>query len=135
MYGGAISIMIGSYSWSSSFSGTSTAQSDHTYCSGCSVNVSDVAITNSVAVSNATTGHVGNLNGGSLSLVIGAYLLSNSQQYVSNCSAGVTVVYGLLMKLNYIRISGSLAATYTIGGASQPHNPATTRFACASDFD
>ena len=53
VYGGAISIMIGSYSWSLSFAGRSAAQSGDTYCSGCTVNVSDVAITNSVAVSNA----------------------------------------------------------------------------------
>ena len=52
VYGGAISIMIGSYSWSISPSGQSNAQSVDTYCSGCTVNVSDVAITNSVA--NAT---------------------------------------------------------------------------------
>ena len=47
VYGGAISIMIGSYSYSISYS--STTQSGDTYCSGCTVNVSDVAITNSVA--------------------------------------------------------------------------------------
>ena len=51
VYGGAISIMIGSYSLSFSDSGGSTAQSGDTYCSGCTVNVSDVAITNSMAVS------------------------------------------------------------------------------------
>ena len=52
MYGGAISIMIGSYLWSFSISGQSTAQSGDTYCSGCTVNVSDVAIANSTAVSS-----------------------------------------------------------------------------------
>ena len=52
MYGGAISIMIGSYLWSFSISGQSTAQSGDTYCSGCAVNVSDVTVTNSIAVSN-----------------------------------------------------------------------------------
>ena len=59
--------------------------------------------------------------GGSLSLVIGAYLWSQSQQYYSSCSAGVTVVSGLWTELNNIRISGSQAGTYTIGvGALQP---------------
>ena len=52
MYGGTTSIMIGSYSWSADDSGQSDANSGDTYCSGCAVNVSDVAITNSIAVSN-----------------------------------------------------------------------------------
>ncbi len=60
--------------------------------------------------------------GGSLSLVIGAYLWSQSQQFSSSCSAGVTVVSGLWTELNNIRISGSRAGTYTIGGAFEPHN-------------
>jgi hypothetical protein len=51
VYGGATSIMIGSYSYSNS--GQSTAQSGDTYCSGCTVNVSDVAFINSFALSNA----------------------------------------------------------------------------------
>ncbi len=55
MYGGTISIMIGSYSFSFTLEGEwSNAQSGDTHCSGCTVNVSDVAITNSVAVSNTT---------------------------------------------------------------------------------
>ncbi len=54
VYGGTTSIMIGSYSWSFTDIGQSTAQSGDTYCSGCAVNVSDVAIINSIAVSNAT---------------------------------------------------------------------------------
>jgi hypothetical protein len=54
VYGGSISIMIGSYSWSFSSSGPSAAVSGDAYCSGCTVNVSDVAITNSVALSNTT---------------------------------------------------------------------------------
>ena len=59
--------------------------------------------------------------GGSLSLVIGAYLWSYTQQEYSSCSAGVTVVSGLWTELNNIRISGSRAGTYTIGvGALQP---------------
>jgi hypothetical protein len=63
--------------------------------------------------------------GGSLSLVVGAYLWSYSQQqgaYPSRCSAGVAVVSGLLMELNNIRISGSQAGTYAIGGALQSRN-------------
>ena len=60
--------------------------------------------------------------GGSLSLIIGAYLWSSSQQFNSACSAGVTVVSGLWTELNNIRISGSQAGTYTIGGASVHHN-------------
>ena len=51
MYGGAISIMIGAYSLSFSYDYQSTAQSGDTYCSGCTMNVSDVAIANSVAAS------------------------------------------------------------------------------------
>jgi len=54
VYGGTTSIMIGSYSSSFAVSGDSTARSGDTYCSGCAVNVSDVAIVNSIAVSNAT---------------------------------------------------------------------------------
>ena len=57
VYGGATSIMIGSYSWSFSpydqFS-TAQSQSGNTHCIGCAVNVSDVAVTNSTAVSNTT---------------------------------------------------------------------------------
>jgi len=62
--------------------------------------------------------------GGSLSLVIGAYLWGQSQQYTSysTCSAGVTVVTGLVMELNNSRISGSRAGTYNMGGAMQPHS-------------
>ena len=60
--------------------------------------------------------------GGSLSLVIGAYLWSKSQQSYSDCSAGATVVSGLWTELNNIRISGSQAGTYSIGGTFQPHN-------------
>jgi hypothetical protein len=60
--------------------------------------------------------------GGSLSLVIGAYLWSQSQEGFSTCSAGGTVVSGLWTELNNIRISGSQAGTYTIGGASVHHN-------------
>ena len=57
MYGGATSIMIGSYSWSYNPSGqysTAQSQSGDTYCSGCAMNVSNVTITNSIAVLNAT---------------------------------------------------------------------------------
>ena len=57
--------------------------------------------------------------GGSLSLVVGSYVLSLSQEYLSpsTCFAGGTVVSGLWMELNNICISGSQAGTYTIGGA------------------
>ncbi len=51
VYGGTISIMIGSYSWSHA-DRLSLAQSGDTYCSSCAVDVSDVAIINSTAVSN-----------------------------------------------------------------------------------
>ena len=61
--------------------------------------------------------------GGSLSLVVGAYLWSQNRQFYSTCSAGVTVVSGLRTELNNIRISGSRAGTYTIGGALQPPQP------------
>ena len=57
VYGGTISIIIGSYSWSladNTDNSLSTALSGDTYCSGCAVVVSDVAIINSIAVSNAT---------------------------------------------------------------------------------
>jgi len=52
VYGGTTSIMIGSYSWSAL--GRSSSTSGDTYCSGCAVHVSDVAIINSIAVSNTT---------------------------------------------------------------------------------
>ena len=53
--------------------------------------------------------------GGSLSLVVGAYLWSfiTNIMYTSTCSAGITVVSGLWMELNNIRISGSEAGTYS----------------------
>jgi hypothetical protein len=54
VYGGAASIMIGSYSRSYSGSRSATAQSGDTYCIGCTVNVSDVTITNSEAVSGSS---------------------------------------------------------------------------------
>ena len=62
--------------------------------------------------------------GGSLSLVVGAYLSSfiTNIMSTSTCSAGITVVSGLWMELNNIRISGSEAGTYNIYGALQPHN-------------
>ena len=60
--------------------------------------------------------------GGSLSLFIGAYLRSRSRQFGSGFSAGVTVVSGLWTELNNMRISGSQAGTYTIGGALPPQN-------------
>ena len=62
--------------------------------------------------------------GGSLSVVVGAYLWSQSPQFVSSstCSAGVTVVTGLLIELNNNRISGSQAGTYTIEGALLSRN-------------
>jgi hypothetical protein len=60
--------------------------------------------------------------GGSLSLVVGAYLWSSSSQEMSVCSAGVTVVSRLLTELNNNRFSGSRAGTYNIYGALQPHN-------------
>ena len=61
--------------------------------------------------------------GGSLSLVVGAYVWSQGQKYLSTCSAGATVVSGLWTELNNIRISGSQAGAFTIGGgASVPHN-------------
>ena len=58
--------------------------------------------------------------GGSLSLVVGAYLWSNTDniRYYSTCSAGDTVVSGLRTELNNNRISGSKAETYR-GGALQ----------------
>jgi hypothetical protein len=68
---------------------------------------------------------VAQVYGGSLSLVFGAYLWSYtlpSASSASICSAGVTVVSALSTELNKIRISGSRAATYTIGGALQTPN-------------
>ena len=65
---------------------------------------------------------VAQVYGGSLSLVVGAYVWSQSQQASSSCYVGVMVVSGLWTELNNIRISGSQAGTYTIGGASVPHN-------------
>ena len=60
--------------------------------------------------------------GGSLSLVFGAYLWSSSMEDSTSYVAGGTLVYGLSIQLNDIRISGSKAATYTIGGALQAPN-------------
>ena len=56
---------------------------------------------------------VAQVYGGSLSLVIGAFLWSASEQDVSYCFTGVTVVSGLWTELNNIRISGSQAGTYS----------------------
>ena len=62
--------------------------------------------------------------GGSLSLVIGAYLWSSVDTILhdATCSAGGTVVSGLSMELSNIRISGSQAGTYTINGALKAQN-------------
>ncbi len=60
--------------------------------------------------------------GGSLSLVVGAYLWGYSTDYVSYCFAGDTVVSRLWTELNNSHISRSQAGTYTIGGALQPPN-------------
>ena len=69
---------------------------------------------------------VAQVYGGSLSLVFGAYLWSYSSGTInlspSTCSAGVTAVSALSTELYKIRISGSQAATYTIGGALQAPN-------------
>jgi hypothetical protein len=59
--------------------------------------------------------------GGSLSLVISAYLWSQSEKD-SYCIVGGTVVSGLQTELNNNRIAGSQAGTYTIRGAMLPHN-------------
>jgi hypothetical protein len=63
---------------------------------------------------------VAQVYGGSLSLVIGAFVWSGtlSSYSISICFAGVTEVSGLWTELNNIRISGSLAGTYTIGGGA-----------------
>jgi hypothetical protein len=57
--------------------------------------------------------------GGSLSLVIGAYLWSGGDSVLhdATCSAGDTMVSGLSTELSSIRIFGSQAGTYTINGA------------------
>jgi hypothetical protein len=61
--------------------------------------------------------------GGSLSLVIGAYLWSQAGQVFSSSSqVGDTVVSGLWTELNNIHISGSQAGTYTNGGALLSRN-------------
>ena len=60
--------------------------------------------------------------GGSLSLVVGAYLWSQSQQYQSYCSAGGTMVSGLWTELNNIRISDSRALTDINIGTLQAQN-------------
>ena len=53
MYGGTTSIMIGSYSWSHANElGEATVRSGETYFRGFAVNMSDVTIINSIAVSN-----------------------------------------------------------------------------------
>ena len=54
MYGGTTSIMIGSYSWSQANDelGQATVRSGETYFRGFAVNMSDVTIINSIAVSN-----------------------------------------------------------------------------------
>ena len=64
--------------------------------------------------------------GGSLSLVVGAYLWSRNLFAVdllySTCSAGDTVVSGLWTELNNIRISGSRALTSINIGTLQAQN-------------
>ena len=60
--------------------------------------------------------------GGSLSLVIGAYLSVYSGQDTFSSFVGGTVVSGLRTELNNIRISGSRAGTHTIEGVLQLPN-------------
>jgi len=61
--------------------------------------------------------------GGSMSFVVGAYLLSYSDQYYATSSAGDTMVSGLSMVFDNNRISGSQAVTSTIRGALLALNP------------
>jgi hypothetical protein len=144
VYGGTISIMIGSYSWSYAEDlGISFANSSNTYCSSCAVDVSDVAIINSTAVSSRVSNNgafvragqralgffcvqltmVAQVYGGSISFVVGAYLWSLSEQFIAACYEGGTVVSGLSMVFDNNHISGSQAVTSTIGGALQAQNP------------
>jgi len=55
VYGGTISIFIGSFSLSNINNlGFSFAQSGDTFCNGCAVSVTDVKIINSFAISSTT---------------------------------------------------------------------------------
>jgi hypothetical protein len=56
-----------------------------------------------------------------MSFFVGSYMWSQSDQF-SACVAGNSVVCGLAMKFNRNRISGSQAATSTIGGVFQSPN-------------
>jgi hypothetical protein len=133
-YGGTISVLLGSYSWSATGPGQfmSTVQSGNTYCNRFVVNLSDVEIVNSSA-SSITTGsgdddYVSSLSrasdvyGGAMSLVIGAYLASSSEEYQSFCFAGETLVSNFLMFFKDSRISDSHAATYSFKSSSVGSN-------------
>jgi hypothetical protein len=54
VYGGAVSVMIGAYTWSSIGTGVSSALSANTICNRCSVLVSDTLITNSIALTSTS---------------------------------------------------------------------------------
>jgi hypothetical protein len=150
VYGGTISIMIGSYSWSYANTDRSLANSGDTYCSSCAVDVSDVAIINSTAVSSSFSNNgafvragqralgflcvqltmVAQVYGGSMSFVVGAYLWSLSEQFIAAYYEEGTVVSGLSMVFDNNHISGSQAVTSTknlffstIEGALQAQNP------------
>jgi hypothetical protein len=66
---------------------------------------------------------VAQVYGGSISFVVGAYLVSLSDQFLASCDAGDTVVFGLSMVFDNNHISGSQAVTSTFGGALQAKNP------------
>jgi hypothetical protein len=53
-FGGGISVMVGSVVWSQIGGGNSNAASLDTFCSNCHINLTNVSISESVALSNAS---------------------------------------------------------------------------------
>ena len=114
MYGGAISLYLGGYAWSSSDSSSSSwSMSGSTTASGVLVSISDV---NSSDCSATTTGSQGaNSYGGSMSVYIGAYAwsLSKGSWSSSQSFCGTTDVSGLVVSISSSRLANSSAVSRT----------------------
>ncbi len=111
-YGGSMSVYIGAYAWSTSGSSLSSGSSTSgsTTASGVLVSISDV---NSSDCSATTTGSRGaNSYGGSMSVYIGAYAWSLTEESPFS-SCGTTDVSGLVVSISSSRLANSSAVSGT----------------------
>ncbi len=117
MYGGAISLNLGGYAGSCSYSRlgssgvSSSSTSGSTTASGVRVSVSDV---NSSDCSATAMGQVGaNSYGGSMSIYIGAYAWSFCSSSSTSSDCGTTDVSGLVVSISSSRLANSSAVSRT----------------------